>query len=76
MYDITTPNKNDISLCKSCCLGKSHRLPAPASYTAYTQPFELIHSDLWGPSPSPSLSGYSYYIAFVDTFTKFTWLYF
>ncbi|GAU37351.1 hypothetical protein TSUD_395330 [Trifolium subterraneum] len=55
---------------------ESHRLYAPSSTTVYIKPFEVIHCDLWGPSPVISYYGYSYYITFVDTFTKFTWIYF
>jgi histone deacetylase 1/2 len=46
------------------------------SQTVYTQPFEVIHTDLWGPAPFDSYDGYRYYITFVDTFTKYTWIYF
>ncbi|CAJ2673651.1 unnamed protein product [Trifolium pratense] len=44
--------------------------------TVYTKPFELVHTDLWGPAHTVSHCGYSYYIAFVDACTKYTWLYF
>lgn len=37
--------------------------------------FDLVHSDLWGPAHSPSTTGYTYYIIFVDDFTRFTWIY-
>jgi hypothetical protein len=37
-------------------------------------PLELIHSDVWGPTPV-SVNGYKYYISFIDDFTKFTWIY-
>jgi histone deacetylase 1/2 len=57
-------------------MGKSHRLHAPLSTTIYTKPFEVIHCDLWGPAPFVSYYGYNYYITFVDTFTKYTWIYF
>jgi histone deacetylase 1/2 len=62
--------------CDSCCVGKSHRLHAPLTTTVYTTPFELIHTDLWGPAHTLSHCGYSYYIAFVDACTKYTWVYF
>lgn len=35
-----------------------------------------MHADLSGSSPSPSSCGYLYYIAFVDAYTRFTWIYF
>lgn len=48
------------------------RLHAPLFYTKYIAPFELVHTNLWGPSPNISYSGFSYYIYFVDVFTKYT----
>jgi histone deacetylase 1/2 len=56
-------------------MGKAHRLHSPMSHTVYTTPLELVYSDLWGPSPSPSKLGYHYYISFVDAYSKFTWIY-
>jgi histone deacetylase 1/2 len=52
--NISVSNKNAIAPCVPCCLGKSHRLYAPLSTTTYTRPFEVIHSDLWGPAPFTS----------------------
>lgn len=74
--NVSIPSNKTFELCKSCCLGKSHKLYAPPSTTIHSKPFELIHSDLWGPSPEPSSEGYLYYIAFVDAHTKYTWIYF
>ena len=73
--NLSNVNKNPFSICKSCCFGKIHKLPFPSSTTIYTKPLELVHSDLWGPSPVLSSSGYRYYIHFVDAFSRFTWLY-
>ena len=36
---------------------------------------ELVHSDVWGPSPLTSLLGFNYYIIFVDDYSRFTWLF-
>jgi histone deacetylase 1/2 len=69
-------NNNTTFLCTHCCIGKSHRLYAPLSTTVYTNPFEVVHCDLWGPAPFVSYYGYNYYITFVDTYTKYTWIYF
>src|SRR5487761_336488 len=33
-----------------------------------------VHSDLWGPSPVPSLGGRRYYVTFTDDFSRYTWL--
>ena len=37
---------------------------------------EIIHSDVCGPMPSSSLSGYVYYVSFIDDFSRMTWIYF
>lgn len=40
-----------------------------------SSPFSLIHSDVWGPSPVPSLTGYRYYSVFIDDATRYSWVY-
>jgi histone deacetylase 1/2 len=76
LCNVSCSNKYSIPSCVFCCMGKSHRLHAPLSNTVYSAPFEVVHCDLWGPAPFLSYYGYSYYITFVDTYTKYTWIYF
>ena len=38
-------------------------------------PFALIHSDVWGPSPVSTASGYRWFVIFVDDCTHMSWLY-
>ena len=37
---------------------------------------DLIRSDLCGPMSSSSLTGFEYYITFIDDFSRKTWIYF
>lgn len=76
IFQLCIKNKNFTDFCDSCCLGKSHKLFALLSNTKYKKLFELVYTDLYGPSPSPSSNGNSYYIAFVDAYSKYTWIYF
>ena len=36
--------------------------------------FELVHYDVWGPCPVLSMTGFKYFVTFVD-FSRVTWLY-
>lgn len=63
------------SLCVSCQCNKSHKQPFSISSMTSSQPFELIYSDVWGPSTITSINGYRFYVIFIDHFTKFTWFY-
>lgn len=38
--------------------------------------FDLIHTDLMGPTRTPSYSGYRYTLVLVDDFSRYTWVYF
>ena len=37
---------------------------------------ELVHLDVCSPMPSTSLSGYVYYVTFIDDYSRKTWIYF
>lgn len=70
---ISKPNSG--SFCRACELGKSHKLSLSSSLTIYTAPLELVVADLRGPASCYS-SRSQYYLSFVDTFSRHTWLYF
>ncbi|GKA15331.1 ribonuclease H-like domain-containing protein [Tanacetum coccineum] len=61
-------------LCHACQLGKHTRLPFVSSNIAVTSCFDIIHSDVWT-SPIPSLSGFKYYVLFLDHYSQFVWVY-
>ena len=57
-------------------MGKSHKLPFNDSLNKYSEPLELVATDLWGPAPICSDYGYKYYISFIDAYSRYTWIYF
>lgn len=61
-------------VCEACQFGKSKKLPFSQSLSHASSPFELVHTDLWGPSPIQSTLGHRYYIHFVDDYSRYTWL--
>jgi len=61
--------------CDTCAISKAYQLPFTDSATVYTSPLELVFIDIWGPSPVPSSSCARYYIAFLDAYTRYVWLY-
>ncbi|KAK9063757.1 hypothetical protein SSX86_017629 [Deinandra increscens subsp. villosa] len=60
--------------CDACLINKSHKIPFGANSFKVTRPLELIYSDVWGPV-TESNDGFTYYIIFVDYYSKYTWLY-
>ena len=55
--------------CDICELAKSHRVSFPPSMSKTLAPFMVIHSDVWGPTKVPSLSGAYWFVSFIDNCT-------
>ncbi|KAF7783081.1 hypothetical protein Agabi119p4_2457 [Agaricus bisporus var. burnettii] len=68
-------NSSPDSICEPCLAGKMHSLPFPSSLNHNRSPLELVHSDLHGPLPVASHSGYKYWITFIDDATRFRAVY-
>jgi hypothetical protein len=62
------------SVCDAYQQAKSHQISYPTSSSVSRVPLELVHSDVWGPTPD-SVGRKKYYVSFIDDFSKFTWIY-
>ncbi|XP_020090489.1 uncharacterized protein LOC109711719 isoform X2 [Ananas comosus] len=63
-----------LSVCNACNMGKHVKLSFHDSESQSAFPFHIVHSDVWQ-SPVPSVSGYKYYVIFIDDYSRFSWLY-
>jgi histone deacetylase 1/2 len=70
---ISSSNKSP-AVCDACQQGKSHQQPFVLSTRVVNKPLELVYSDVWGPAQT-SVSGHTYYVSFIDAYSRFTWLY-
>ena len=62
--------------CEVCEFSKHHRVSFyPRVESRASRPFELVHSDIWGPMHVPNIFGFQYYVIFVDDFSRVTYLY-
>ena len=58
--------------CTSCQLGKQPVLSFNNSESISNSIFELIHSDVWEPSPVASIGGSRYFIVFIDDYSRYS----
>jgi Integrase core domain/GAG-pre-integrase domain len=67
------------NLNSSCCefynFSKQTKLPFSLSNDKFDKYFQLIHSDVWGPSPIESYDNFKYFIIFIVDFSRAIWLY-
>ena len=61
--------------CEICQMSKATRLPFVSSKSRTSKLFEVVHSDIWGPSRVDSFDGYKYYVTFIDDYSRVTWVY-
>lgn len=62
-------------VCDACELAKHTRATYPSRGLRSTQPFEVLHSDVWGPCEVHSISGHRWFVTFIDCYSRYTWLY-
>jgi hypothetical protein len=63
------------SNCEVYKIEKYTRLPFRLSNYKSKKPFDLIHSNVWGPVQIDYFNGYKYFVIFKVVFSKTTWLY-
>ena len=67
----------DFDMCESCILGKQKKVSfLKTGRTPKAKKLELVHTDLWGPSPVATLGGSRYYITFIDDLGRKVCVYF
>lgn len=73
--NIKAPRQEEFEFCEACQFGKAHNLPFQKSDSHALEPLDLVHSDVWGPAPISYVSGFKYYVHFLDDYSRFTWIY-
>jgi hypothetical protein len=59
--------------CEACAEANAKRVPFPDESLTHAKKYgELIHTDLWGPTQTASISGSLYYISFTDDYSRET----
>jgi len=61
--------------CEVCELAKYKCVPFPISNKISPSPFVLVHTDVWGPSNVPNISGARWFLTFIDDCTRVTWVF-
>jgi hypothetical protein len=68
-------NTKHHDMCKGCALGKYSKIAFPGNDSKSRGILDLIHSDVCGPMSSVSLTGYEYYVTFIEDDSR-KWIYF
>jgi hypothetical protein len=63
-------------MCKGCALGKNAKDTFLSSKSRSKGILDLIHSNVSGSMSVASLQGSSYYVTFIDEFSRKTWIFF
>lgn len=60
---------------QSCHCNKIQRLLFSKSSLISRGPLGIVYIDVWVPSPVSSVDDFSFYVIFLDHFSKYVWLY-
>ena len=61
--------------CTSSQLEKQPVFPFNNNESISNSIFELIHSNVWGPSPVVSIGGSRYFVVFIDDYSRYSWIF-
>jgi transposase InsO family protein len=61
--------------CDVCILAKQSRSVYHTHLYVPSNPFTMVHSDVWGPSRVTTLNGKRWFITLIDDHTRLTWVY-
>jgi hypothetical protein len=62
-------------ICRGCALGNNAKGSFLSNDNRSKGILDLVHTDLCGPMPIASLSGYLYYVIFIDDHSQKIWIY-
>jgi len=67
----------DVGVCEHCIFGKQKNVSfSRAGKTTKVEKLELVHTDVWGPTPVKFVGNSRYYVTFIDDSTRKVWVYF
>eukprot|EP00253_Pinus_taeda_P015667 PITA_15667 len=64
-----------LDFCKHCLFGKQSKQKFKTGKHTSKFILDYIHSDVWGPAPTASYGGSSYFVSFIDDFSRKVWVY-
>lgn len=64
-----------MNFCKHCIFGKQSRHKFKVGNHISKCILDYVHSNVWGPSPTISFGGASYFVIFIDDFSRKVWVY-
>ena len=50
-------------------------MPSNTSESIFIDIFDLIHSNVWGPSFVSSIGGFRFFVVFVDDYFRYSWIF-
>ena len=65
----------NLMFCRHCIFGKQCRQKFKVGSHVSKGVIDYIHFDLWGLSPTISYAGETYYVLYIDDFSRKVWVY-